>query len=180
MKGYGKISGKILMLLANGVVLGSTKDKKEREKILRDSDRIWMSFDAKVLNRILRRFQKSGLAVQRNENGRHLFAVTETGRRKALAYSLNDLKIKIPRKWDKRWRMVLFDIPEPKRKKRDALRDKIKQLGFLEFQKSVFVFPYPCDDEINSIINFFDIAENVYCIEASINPDAELRKHFKI
>ena len=51
--------------------------------------------------------------------------------------------------------MVIFDVPEKKKIIRDALRRKIQELGFQELQKSVFVYPYPCFKEIETVTNFF-------------------------
>jgi len=84
-------------------------------------------------------------------------------------------------KWDGQWRMVIFDIPEDLRKARDALRSKLKELGFCELQKSVFVFPYECKDEIDFIVEFFGVREYVrYGILRSIDNDPHLRRIFHL
>ncbi|HCX28109.1 MAG TPA: hypothetical protein DHI91_03145, partial [Candidatus Portnoybacteria bacterium] len=57
--------------------------------------------------------------------------------------------------------MVLFDIPERQKPARDALRSKLKRLGFFEFQKSIFVHPFSCKDEIEFLIEFFQIKSYV-------------------
>src|SRR3990167_2211250 len=64
-------------------------------------------------------------------------------------------------KWDKKWRVVIFDIPEKSRMARDALRRKLKELEFRELQKSVFVHPYECKKEIDFIIEFFNLRHYV-------------------
>lgn len=77
--------------------------------------------------------------------------------------------------------MVLFDIPEKIRKGRDALRDKLKDLGFYELQKSVWVHPYPCEDEINFITEVFDLRPYIRFAEiAKITNEAKLKLHFKL
>lgn len=44
--------------------------------------------------------------------------------------------MKITKKdWDKRWRIVVFDVPEELRKGRDVLHSKLRALGFYELQK---------------------------------------------
>ena len=55
------------------------------------------------------------------------------------------------------FRSVIFDIPETKKKAREALRNKLKELGFKELQKSVLVLPYECEDEIDFIVEIFEI-----------------------
>lgn len=44
--------------------------------------------------------------------------------------------------WDGLWRLVLFDIAEENRVLRNLLRRKLKSLGFIMFQKSVWVTPF--------------------------------------
>lgn len=52
------------------------------------------------------------------------------------------------KKWDGKWRVVIFDIPEKKRKRRDDLRDQIKGLGFGMLQESVWISPFPIEEEL--------------------------------
>src|SRR3989338_3765198 len=54
------------------------------------------------------------------------------------SYSLNHKNMK----WDGKWRMIVFDVPEKKRRHRDELRSMLKAIGFKEFQKSVWVYPH--------------------------------------
>lgn len=181
MAGYGKLAGKVLALLASGVMLGFTKDRKMRRELLEEADKIWLSIDRKTLNQLLKRLKLQGLiAFSDKSNREESIKLTEQGRRRAVAYKFYNLSLKPRKKWDGKWRIVLFDIPEQKKKTRDALRRKLKRLGFLEFQKSVFIYPYPCEDEINFVINFFNIHDMVYYIEAPITPDHNFRAHFKI
>lgn len=50
--------------------------------------------------------------------------------------------------WDGIWRLVTYDIPEKYKKQRDYFRTKLLYLGFLEVQKSMYVIPYECLEEI--------------------------------
>lgn len=108
------------------------------------------------------------------ETGRPRLAGNQKAR-----FNFDKLAIKKPAVWDGRWHIVFYDIPERKRRARDALRDKLKEMGFLEWQKSVFVHPYPCRDEVEFIIEFFDIRPYVRFGEliAPTN-EAELKIHF--
>ncbi len=178
---YGALTGKILEILALGFTLSMTRDKKRRIQLHRECDRIWYTIDRKKLSQALKRLRLNNLlAFEKQNDGKEKVYLTLTGKTRVLRYRLNNLIIKMPRRWDKKWRIVLFDIPEEKREIRDALRQKLKNLGFLEFQKSVFIFPYPCEDEINFIINFFDIHNHVYYLEAPISSDFDFRKRFKL
>ena len=66
------------------------------------------------------------------------------------------------------WRLVLFDIPEKRKTAREALRATLRKLGFGEFQKSVFIYPYECQNELDYIIEFFKIRPYVRTITAII------------
>src|SRR3989344_7321796 len=69
--------------------------------------------------------------------------LTDAGRKKLLEYQMDDIAPKIPRLWDRKWRIIFSDIPEKHKKGRDAIRQKFYEWGFYTLQKSVFVFPYP-------------------------------------
>lgn len=47
--------------------------------------------------------------------------------------------------WDGFWRVLLFDIPEAKRKERDSLRRRLIKLGFGRLQDSTYLSPYDFD-----------------------------------
>lgn len=58
-------------------------------------------------------------------------------------------KIKIKKgKWDGVWRVVSYDIPEKQKVQRKILREKLKSECFVKLQKSMWVFPYGCKEEI--------------------------------
>ncbi len=91
------------------------------------------------------------------------------------------MQIKKSAIWDRKWRVVFFDIPEKKRKARDALRNKLRELGFRELQKSVFVHPYSCQSEIDFIVEFFEIRPYVrYGELTNLTNEAELKLRFDL
>ena len=181
MKEYGKLVGKVLVLLAQGTMLGLSRDKGLRLEILKDADRTWHEIDRNLLYQILKRL-KLGHHIEflKTRNGIEFARLTAKGKERFLQHQFNILALPRAKRWDGKWRIVLFDIPEPKKKIRDSLRRKLKALGFLEFQKSVFIYPFPCRDEINFVINFYNIPEYVYYLEAPLVPDGGFRKEFDI
>ncbi|MBI4059718.1 CRISPR-associated endonuclease Cas2 [Candidatus Giovannonibacteria bacterium] len=181
MARHGRFTMQILELLTTGFVLGFTRDKRMRRELLEECDRIWYEIDRKQLYRFLDRLHlQKCLEFVKTKEGVENIRLTNKGRARFLEHQFRKLVLKPARKWDKKWRLVFFDIPETQKKIRDALRRKLKELGFLEFQKSVFVYPYSCRDEINFILNFWNISEYVHYIEASITSDYSLRRHFKL
>jgi len=83
--------------------------------------------------------------------------LTSKGKTRIKEFSMEGLSITKPKNWDKKWRVVIFDIPNKFTKAREALRKKIKELGFYQLQKSVWIYPYPCEDEILFIANIFQV-----------------------
>jgi phenylacetic acid degradation operon negative regulatory protein len=74
-----------------------------------------------------------------------------------MRYDIDNLVIKRLLRWDGVWRVVIFDIPEKHRDARVALSKKLKEMGFCQLQKSVFVFPFSCEKEIDFIKMFYQI-----------------------
>ncbi len=114
-------------------------------------------------------------------NGTKHIEVTAEGRRILGRAAIEALKLSSRRTWDHVWRIVLFDIPETYKKSRDGFAANLKRVGFIQIQKSAFVFPHPCTGELEVLADFHDVAKFLNFIEASsISDDEKLRKHFKL
>ena len=69
-------------------------------------------------------------------------------------------------KWGGKWRVLIFDIPQELHNKRNIFRAKLRSLGFYMIQKSIFIFPYQCEEEISECCNHLGIADYVDIIIA--------------
>ena len=109
------------------------------------------------------------------------FQLTEGGKNWYRGALFRYCKLK-NRKWDKKWRIIIFDIPQEFHNRRVRLRTKLKILGFRMLQKSVFVFPYPCEEELGVICENLQVSDYVDVITAdSVGfHEKEIRKLFKI
>lgn len=115
--------------------------------------------------------------------GKQLYiSLTEEGKKAAKKYQIDDMKIKKPKKWDKRWHVLIFDIKDKHKIKREALRGKIKELGLFQLQKSVWACPWEFHKEIAMLRDFFGLTEKeMNVIKAfEIEGDMELKKFFKL
>ncbi len=127
----------------------------------------------------LRRLQARELIDFRElEDGTTRITLKRRGQKVALAYRLEDLEIKKPKRWDGEWRLVMFDIPHSRKRARDLLREKLRELGFYQLQKSVFIFPYPCEDEIDFLGELLDIRRHILILPTSDFEGAEKLKHY--
>jgi len=77
------------------------------------------------------------------QNGQFVkIKISGKGIERVKKFDLDNLRIKPMKKRDRKWRIVIFDIPDKKKRARDVLRGKLKELGFYQLQKSVFVCPW--------------------------------------
>ena len=175
------IQQKIILLLLGGIALGLVASPLGQLRIRRELSREWKKINQKHLKEEIRNLYRSKLvSIKQNNDGTSTLTLTDKGKVRALTYRFDDMKIK-REKWDGQWRLVIFDIPEDLRKARDALRFKLRDLGFCELQKSVFVFPYECKNEIDFIVEFFQVRPYVrYGILRLIDNDLHLRKIFHL
>ena len=84
-------------------------------------------------------------------------------------------------KWDGKWRVVIFDVWEKARKKRESLRYEIKNFGFIQLQRSVWIYPFPCADFIKLLKTNLEFGKNIrYLVVEELDNDEKLRKFFKV
>ncbi len=118
------------------------------------------------------------------KNSNQTFRLTPIGQKQAFWANL-DAKLALSqngqKKWDGKWRMVLFDIPEKKRRLRDGLRNILRTLDFVELQKSVWVTPHKIPDIINELLWEEKIKHHTRFITiAEIDFDKDLRKKYSL
>lgn len=121
------------------------------------------------------------ITEQKNSDGSLSLVLTPRGKQQATLGQLLGIKIKKPKRWDTLWRVVLFDIPEKHKKFRDIFRSHLKAVGFHELQHSVFVFPFPCEKEILSLVKLYRAESYVRFITAKdIDNEKLLKKKFSL
>ena len=105
--------------------------------------------------------------------------ITKKGEQKLYELEKHDYKLPHHKRWDKKWRVLIFDIPEKKRTLRDKVRLTLSSIGFKHLQHSVWVYPHDCEDLITLIKSDFKIGKDLlYLIVDSIENDTELKKWF--
>jgi len=106
--------------------------------------------------------------ISLEEHNGHTYAVlTERGRLQINEDAIWNLAIITPRRWDHKWRIVLFDIPRVYEKKRKPFRLKLEDLGFRMYQKSVFIYPYECHEEVHTIAKWYGVDKHIRYIVAT-------------
>ncbi len=162
--------------------MGLAHSPRGQIRVLKQITGEWRKINRKSLTRNLNDLYNYGyISWEERPDGACDIAITKKGISHAKLLDIDNLTVKKPDHWDGKWRVVFFDIPEKKKKARNALREKLRDLGFCEMQKSVFAFPYECQDEINFVITFFEIKPYVQYAELiKTTNEIELRKFFKL
>ena len=129
-----------------------------------------------------RRFQEmidQGLIFLEKENGKNYARLTKRGEEKLERYKIGESILEKPKRWDGKWRLVIFDIHEKRRSLRDLLRQQLQELGLVRLQNSVWIYPY----DFSEITVLFKADEMVgkdilYLVVEELENDTWLRKHF--
>ena len=182
MKYFGSVNKKVLLLLSGGLALSLTRRPDAYFRIVKNITKEWKKINERSLRESIRKLYQSKIINYReNSDGTVELILTEVGKKRSLVYDLDKLKINKPPKWDGLWRMVIFDIPEDKKSARMALASKLKELEFYPIQKSVFIHPYECKDEIDFIVELFDIVPCVRFLRVKdIDVELDLKNKFKL
>jgi len=167
IQGRGNLSKEILktFLIAGGIIIASTSPyflTRFLPKLIKH-----VSYRLSCRKKKNRKFtnafyylRSKGFIKIENRKEQIYISLTEEGRKKAGKYQIDELKISKPRKWDKKWRVLIFDIQDKHKIKREALRGKIKELGLYQLQKSVWIYPYKFQKEIKLLRDFFGLNNN--------------------
>ena len=134
----------------------------------------------KTLLSSLSRLKKAGFI---NIKGKS-FLLSLEGRQEALSAFINaEINIYLEKKhvWDGKWRMVFFDIPETKRQYRDYLRNLLKLIGFKEFQRSIWIYPYKVPAFLKELLYEEETRDRIRFITTEhIDNDQDLKAKFKL
>ena len=177
----GIIQERILLLLAAGLALGLAYTPRQRYKVFRGVSKEWETINNDTLRRAIQSLYKNKMIdLKEQKDGSMTMILLNNGKKRILEYKLEDMKIRKPKNWDKKWRMVLFDIPKNMNKVREAFRSHLKRLGFYQYQKSVFVYPYECQNEIDFLIEFYKARPYIrQLIVLNLDNQFHLEKIFK-
>ena len=114
------------------------------------------------------------------EDYEHGLSLTPKARQRLEKLSFDEITIPKPKTWDKKWRIVFFDIPENHKSNRDAFAAKMRQLGFKVLQRSVFIHPFHCREEVARVAMHYHVRKYISYIEANnIDNEAVLKRRFK-
>ncbi len=168
---YAALGGAVIVLslvnpvLPHYLIKAYFKNKKfQKAKFLRD----------------LKRLQNRDLVdYQELPDGQVKIILKSNSKKIILKYDIDNMKLKKPHFWDRKWRLIIFDIPNDKRAASGAFSSKLKDLGFYKLQKSVYIHPFSCEKEIEFITSIFNIREHILILNVSnFEGDEKFKYHF--
>ena len=113
-------------------------------------------------------------------NGETVIRLTEKGAQELLRYQMREKNLE-KRSWDRKWRVIIFDIEEKRRYARDRIRQEMQSFGFVKMQESVWVYPHECEQIVALLKAKYKIGkELVYITAGDIENDEWLRKEFRL
>lgn len=169
------LTSSIVMPGALVVVKGILEFKEENER--RKAEKEWRKFNTAHLARNLKRLGDQKIVEVIYENGEEVIKLTNKGKTKFLRFQLESLSLKTP-KWDGKWRIVLYDISKFRRNQQEQFRRVIKGMNFFPLQKSVYLTPYPCAEQITYLREYFGIGSEVTLIRADVLENEEIYKEY--
>ena len=131
------------------------------------------------IRRSLRQLKQKNIVEMKIRSGEPRVRLSPLPKEFRQRFELEELTLKRLPKWDGKWRIVVFDVPERHGKARRALSHKMEQIGAARLQDSVFVYPFPWRDEVEFVSEIFQVSPYVRYIEAvSIDGAERLQKYF--
>lgn len=182
-------AGEIIYLLGMGTLLIGTIfmpglgyaakmiDRAKKDYEWKESQRRWRKFNPYVLKRNLKRLHDQKDVEIVEEDGEDVIKLTQKGRVKYLKFKLEELTLK-GKKWDGKWRIVIYDIAQFKKNQVSAFRNILKYINFFQLQKSVYLTPYSCDEQILYLREYFGIGEEVLILRADRIENEDFYKQY--
>lgn len=109
------------------------------------------------------------------------YIVTTKGEREYMRQSFDRYQFPESAKWDKKWRVICFDIPERNRGVRYILHNKLKELGCFRLQDSVFVTPHACVEFTQLLHKAYGLYSHVrVMVVTEVDDEQQLRAYFRL
>jgi len=106
------------------------------------------------------RMSKQGWVVAEKKGNKSYYSLTERGVKRIEEAAKRIYKLH-PDKWDGKWRILVYTIPEEKRNLRDELRKELVWSGFGTISNSHWISPNNLEKQVYNLIEKYDIEEYV-------------------
>lgn len=149
--------------------------------VLKSATNITKKEKERKIIRTLKNLEKKQIIFLEEKEDKVFVYLKDKNHPKIIEYSIKkllDFKKK-KKKWSKKWFLVFFDVPEIQKNKREYLRKFLKKIGFYQYQKSVYIFPYECEKEISLIKKIIEGAKYMkYIVAEKIEDENKIKRYF--
>lgn len=130
----------------------------------------------------INRLEQAGLVTVSGEYAKRRVKITKKGRELMEQIEFGEYEIPEPAFWDGKWRVLIFDINERRRRIRNQLRRLLDGAGFVRIQDSVWVYPYACDEFVSLVRAHLKsgVGEIRFFVAEALESDKGLREHFRL
>lgn len=148
------------------------------EKKQQEEKNEWKKFNTWRLKAMLKKMHQQKIVEIGEENDMQVIKLSERGRKKFLKFEIEKMQL-VERKWDRKWRLIVYDIQIAKQSERRLFHKTLKRMKFLQLQRSVYITPYPCQREIEYLRQVCNIGREVLILTvAGIENEAVYREYF--
>lgn len=174
--GMGALLTGAILIPGLGLAAGAIY-KAKRKTDWNTTQKQWQRFNLSLLRRNINRLHQQKVIEIIEQNGQEIIKLTQKGQTKFLKFKLEELSLK-GKSWDRRWWLILYDIDKLKRSQQDSFRRMLKQMKFYPLQKSVYLIPYQCREEIEYLREYFNLSSEVLIIEVKSLENEEYYKQY--
>lgn len=127
----------------------------------------------------VKRMRDRGWIEESEKQGKKFLCLTKKGKLQDLMYKLRESEKSDKKKWDGKWRLAIFDIPEKGRRERVRIRGFLLSMGFCCLQKSVYIYPYELSGESVEYLKISGLDRFIRFLRVDqMDDENELRKFF--
>lgn len=143
-------------------------------------DMVMKKIDKRNAQKTLSYLKYRKLIEVKESRGELTYRLTKKGWHKFEKIRIDELAIPIPKRWDNRWRLVMFDIPLSHQKQRQYLLHKLRLLDFYMLQRSAWIHPFDCEREVGVLLKYLCLEHYVsFIVVDSGNFTDHATTHFK-
>lgn len=140
----------------------------------------WRKFNTWRLKQVLNRLHQQKLVEVVEREDMQIVKISDKGKKKLLKFNLEEIQLN-HKKWDGKWRIIIYDIFTTKRQEAELFRKTLKRLKFLKLQRSVYLTPFRCYDEIEYLRQVCNIGKEVLILTVSgLENESAYREYFGV
>ena len=133
-------------------------------------------FDDATLASVVAELRRQNLIEISKKPSEYLFQLSVKGIHRLQRAQVERITIPRPEAWDKKWRMVTYDVPRAQSAQRRLFARQLERLGFTMIRESVWFHPHPCFSQVEDIIGYCGLQRYVTMAEIARIDNVSLGK----